>query len=385
MICINGGTGTPAEAAQWIEYCNGPADSPMGRLRAANGHAEPYHVKYWEVGNELWGRWQFNWTTAAGYVDRYLHFAPAMLKADPAIKLLACGAPVFWGKSWNDTLIAGTAPELRSITDHPLIGGNVSPAADPLDVYRDYMAVPEVLEEKWAAERDEMQKAGVQDPHLGVTELQLFEHLGTIANPNDPVRLTRENMPSQGSITEAVYDVLIYHAAVRLSPFVELITHSAIVNHGGGLRKERERVFANPCYYAQADFAAFANAAPVPVSITSATLTAPQVIGDLKPFPHETYSAVDALAAIATDGNLLLSIVNRDVKTIHLTTELKSFQAAETATVRTLQAASPWVANTLERPDAVRPQTSSAAVHDGKIELDLQPYSIVQVSVPTAR
>src|SRR5208283_226081 len=55
MICINAGNGTPTEAAQWIEYCNGPADSPMGRLRATNGHAEPYHVKYWEVGNELWG------------------------------------------------------------------------------------------------------------------------------------------------------------------------------------------------------------------------------------------------------------------------------------------------------------------------------------------
>ena len=38
MICVNAGSGTPAEAARWIEYCNGPASSPMGRLRAANGH-----------------------------------------------------------------------------------------------------------------------------------------------------------------------------------------------------------------------------------------------------------------------------------------------------------------------------------------------------------
>ena len=78
MICINAGDGTPEEAARWIEYCNGPADSPMGARRAANGHPEPYDVRYWEVGNELWGRWQVHWTTAAGYVDRYRQFAKAM-------------------------------------------------------------------------------------------------------------------------------------------------------------------------------------------------------------------------------------------------------------------------------------------------------------------
>lgn len=105
MICINGGSGTPEEAARWIEYCNGPVSSPMGRLRAAHGHPEPYRVRHWEVGNELWGRWQYNWTTAAGYVDRYHQFARAMLRADPGVKLYACGAPVMWGKSWNDTLI----------------------------------------------------------------------------------------------------------------------------------------------------------------------------------------------------------------------------------------------------------------------------------------
>ncbi len=343
MICINAGSGTREEAAQWIEYCNGPATSRMGKWRAANGHPGPYNVKYWEVGNELWGHWQFNWTTATGYVDRYEQFVSAMLKADPSIKLLACGAPVLWGKSWNDTLLAGAASELRSITDHPLIGGTVSPATDPLDVYRDFMAVPEVLERKWSALRNDMLAAGIKEPHLAITELQLFAHIGSNTNLDEPARLTQENLPSQASITEAIYDILIYHAAIRLSPFVELITHSAIVNHGGGLRKEQERVFANPCYYAQADFSAFANAAPIAVDIVSSTLAAPRVLGDLKTFTsHASYSAVDALAAIATNGDLLVSIVNCDVKVIHLTTELNGFDGAGNASVRTLRGTVPW-------------------------------------------
>jgi alpha-N-arabinofuranosidase len=388
MICINAGSGTPEEAAQWVEYCNGPADSPMGKRRTANGRSEPYHVKYWEVGNELWGRAEITWTTAAGYVDRYRHFVAAMRRADPTIKFLACGAPILWGwgKSWNDTLIAGAAPQLRTITDHPLIGGEIAPTADPMDVYRDFMAVPEVLEEKWSALRDEMKKAGIKEPHLALTELQLFAHLGPNPSPDTPARLTRENLPRQGSITEAIYDVLIYHAAIRLSPFVELITHSAIVNHGGGLRKERERVFANPCYYAQADFASFANAVPVPVDIVSSTLAAPRVMGDLKQSVSQApYSAIDALAALATNGNLLISIVNRDTKPIQLTTELDGFSAAGNAHERTLQGATPWAANTLGDPDAIEPRSSVVEIHEGKLELRLEPYSVVQLSIPPSR
>jgi alpha-N-arabinofuranosidase len=383
MICVNAGDGSPEEAAQWIEYCNGGVDTPMGRLRAANAHPEPYHVKYWEVGNELWGRWQYDWTTADGYVDRYRRFVAAMRKADPQITLLACGAPVLWGKHWNDTLIAGDASEIQCVTDHPLIGGDVARTVDPLDVYRDFMSVPEVLEGKWAALRDEMASAGIQQPHLAITELQLFAHLAPRRDGDGPARLTPENLPSQPTITEAVYDILMYHAAVRLGPFVELITHSAIVNHGGGLRKQRERVWANPCYYAQKDFSAFANAAPLLVEITCAELKAPCVLPELSNDKAAAkYSAVDAIAGIGSGGDLLLSIVNRDTKPVHLTVTLDGWSGASAASVSTLAAAEPWDANTLEAPEAIVPKTSSLAVADGKMQIDLAPYSIVQVSDP---
>jgi alpha-N-arabinofuranosidase len=383
MICINGGTGTPEEAAQWVQYCNGPASSPMGKLRAANGHPQPYDIKTWEVGNELWGRWQDNWTTANGYVDRYHQFAAAMLKADPTITLYACGAPVFWGMDWNDTLITKSAPQIQRITDHPLIGGDVPAAADPLDVYRDFMATPEVLENKWATLEEHMRHAGIQDPHLAVTELQLFAHIAPAADSNTPAQLTRQNLPSQPTITEAVYDTLIYHAAIRLGSFVSLITHSAIVNHGAGLRKEHERVYANPAYYAQAGFAAFANAAPVAVDLACSTQRAPRVLSDLKKYvPEASYSTVDALAAIATDGSLLISIVNRDTQPVHLTTEIDDFHPAETAEVWTLQADVPWAANSLNHPDAIQPARSSVDIHAGKIELDLKPYGIVRLRIP---
>ena len=57
-IAVNAGLGDDHSAAEEVEYVNGPATSRMGRLRAANGHAAPYGVKIWGVGNEMYGEWQ---------------------------------------------------------------------------------------------------------------------------------------------------------------------------------------------------------------------------------------------------------------------------------------------------------------------------------------
>jgi alpha-L-arabinofuranosidase len=45
-ITVNAGLGDAWSAAEYVEYANGARDTPMGRLRAENGHPEPYRVKY---------------------------------------------------------------------------------------------------------------------------------------------------------------------------------------------------------------------------------------------------------------------------------------------------------------------------------------------------
>jgi Glycosyl hydrolase family 79, N-terminal domain. len=91
LICVNAGSGTPEEAAQWVEYCNGSIDTPMGKLRAQNGHPEPYNVKYWEIGNEIYGPWQTGHCTAEEFGKRIIEFHKAMKQADQGIILLGCG------------------------------------------------------------------------------------------------------------------------------------------------------------------------------------------------------------------------------------------------------------------------------------------------------
>jgi alpha-N-arabinofuranosidase len=384
MICLNAGSGTPQEAAQWIEYCNGDTRTPMGKLRAANGNPKPYHVKYWEVGNELWGAWQYHWTTAEGYVDRYRQFAKAMRAADPSIKLYACGAPALWGKQWNDTLVTGATDLLRATTDHPLIGGQIPADTDPLDVFRDFMVVPEVLEQKWATLREDMTKGGITEPRLAVTELQMFASVGRASSAGAPRRLTHDTLVNPSTQAEALYDVLIYHAAIRQAPFVEMVTHSATVNHGGGLRKTRERVFANPCYYAQSMFAAFAEATPVRTDLTCSMQKAPLVLPDLRHVTDShTSKVLDALAAQTPDGALLLSLVHKGTQEpIDLKISLSGLAVPKTAQIQTLSAAVPWAANTLETPTAITPVTSEKKLSGNELELRLPRYTYTLVRIP---
>jgi len=86
------------DVMDWMEYCNGPADSPWGKVRAVNGHPKPYGVKYWEIDNETWHMKADNYAAA---VNR---FGPAMRKKDPSVKLLACGSGGF-DQNWNRRVI----------------------------------------------------------------------------------------------------------------------------------------------------------------------------------------------------------------------------------------------------------------------------------------
>ena len=100
----------------WIEYCNGPADSKWGSLRAENGRAKPYNVKFWEIDNETWH------TPAPQYAEEVLRLAPLMKKADPSIKLLACGSGGMGnnqnGMPYNRTVIERCADVLDYISIH---------------------------------------------------------------------------------------------------------------------------------------------------------------------------------------------------------------------------------------------------------------------------
>ncbi len=122
-LVINDASGSPEEAARWVAYCNDPPDTDPGARRAANGHPDPYHVKIWGLGNEVWGEWQVGHTSARGYVERIRPFIERMHDIDPSIKLVAVGLDYLQDDprgaiDWNRTVLEGIGDSIDYVSFH---------------------------------------------------------------------------------------------------------------------------------------------------------------------------------------------------------------------------------------------------------------------------
>lgn len=109
--------------ADWVEYCNSPSDgaatNPGGGIdwaetRAANGHATPYGIKIWNIGNEPWSSFEYGNTDidCNSYLADVTPIINAMLAIDPTIKITmpTTGNPTFvpgWSYALlNSSLVA---------------------------------------------------------------------------------------------------------------------------------------------------------------------------------------------------------------------------------------------------------------------------------------
>ena len=117
------------EAADWVEYCNAPnngsnpgAGRDWAAVRAKNGHPEPYRVRYWEIGNEIYAldqpdRRKWGHTDVATYATRCVAFARAMKAIDPAIKVGAVAHTKPGFVSHNDAAVGSDKPWNRTILE----------------------------------------------------------------------------------------------------------------------------------------------------------------------------------------------------------------------------------------------------------------------------
>ena len=124
VVCINAGTGTLDEAAHWVEYCDLPPDSYYPDLRAKYGHAEPYDIRIWDLGNEVDGEpWIIGHKSAEDYVNFAREAAKIMRDAYDSLTFVISGSAWYTpsGKwvDWNRKVITG----LRDIASYVSIHG----------------------------------------------------------------------------------------------------------------------------------------------------------------------------------------------------------------------------------------------------------------------
>lgn len=93
-LAINSGFGDARDAAGEVEYCNGSADTRLGKMRAENGSPEPFNIRLWCIGNEMYGPWQYGHMSLNQYWVKHNYIVEAMKKVDPSIKVTVSGASI---------------------------------------------------------------------------------------------------------------------------------------------------------------------------------------------------------------------------------------------------------------------------------------------------
>jgi alpha-L-arabinofuranosidase len=101
LICLNANSATVEQIIEEIEYCNGPADSRWGRVRAEMGHPAPFNVRYWQLGNEQAGE---------EYERRMVEYAQAIRSRHLDLRLLASYP--------SDTILRDLSTEVDYVCPH---------------------------------------------------------------------------------------------------------------------------------------------------------------------------------------------------------------------------------------------------------------------------
>jgi alpha-N-arabinofuranosidase len=118
-IALNMGKGSVEEAAAEVQYIVGAADTPMGRLRAANGRKDPWTEKFWAVGNEMYGTWQLGYMPVDLYVVRHNAAAKQIRAQAPGATLVACGDTST--KDWDNRMLAACGQNMNLLSLHTYV------------------------------------------------------------------------------------------------------------------------------------------------------------------------------------------------------------------------------------------------------------------------
>ena len=119
------------EAVRWVEYTNYGGDTEYTRKRGR----EPYGVKYWGLGNEVYGDWQMGHRTADAYAADAAEHARFMRAVDPALKLVAVGNP---DQQWTETVLGAVGNQIDYLSFH--LYGATTQLADGAAEYDEIVA-----------------------------------------------------------------------------------------------------------------------------------------------------------------------------------------------------------------------------------------------------
>lgn len=357
VVNIEGRGATAEEAAAWVEYVNGPSTSTWGARRAALGHPEPYGVRLWELGNEIWGDWVRGHSDAETYARNYLRYQAAMKAVDPSIELIAVGDN---DMDWNRTVLKIAGPQIDYLAIHHYYGlreiegdaGNLM--ARPLFYERFYEQVGALLREL-----------------VPGREIKLVVNEWNTSLP----------VPRQHSMESALFGARLMNVFERSGDLVRMTAVSDLVNgwSGGLIQASRHAIFLTPTYLAMKLYNDHLGTERLAADVTGPTFDTS--------LEGRGVPSLDVVASRSRDGRqLFVKAVNTSPgQSLRTTITVAGVPVLRRGRIETLTGASLQAANSFSAPDAVK--VASAEVVAGPsfvVDLPAHSVSVITLAVGAA-
>jgi alpha-N-arabinofuranosidase len=370
---VNGnvGSGSPQEMAEWVEYLTADGKSSLARLRASNGHAAPFKLAFFGVGNEAWGCGGN--MRVEHYADTYSRYATFLHPgAGSKTQFIAAGGHDD-DTSWSDYLSARIhVGRFDGISFHYY----TSPGPGPDGKY----GATGFGEAQWISTLSQTRRmddfiasnVAKMDQHDKQKRLSfVVDEWGTWydAEPGStPGFLVQQNSLRDAMVAALNFNIFHAHAdRVRMTSIAQMVNVLQAM-----IRTDGDRMVLTPTYHAFKMYVPFQDAASVPVKLENN----PQYTFGAVGIP-----AVSASAARGKDGKLYLALVNTNPgEAAEVAVDIAGAKASS-ASGTLLTAAAMDAHNTFAAPSVVTPAPFEAAANGGKLVLKLPAKSIVVVAV----
>jgi alpha-L-arabinofuranosidase len=359
QIALNLGSGTPAEAADWVRY--------------VNLHWSKHRGLLWELGNELWGDWNLAYPTLDQLAARTRQFSEAIRRVDPKAQLIATGQDPDVFEKWNAVQLTNPANTFNYLSTHFVVTTDktATPHPSPDFMAESSFALPVELGRRLRAMQEQINKnENFRDKaHIAFTEW-LYVCCGG-GNADAP---RFDNMG--GAIGAAgFFNMLIQNADI-----VPISDMTGIVEFAG-IWKKRGRVYAAPSYYAFRLYSTADIETPVAAQSTAGTYDVHRGVTRLPEIANVPY--LDVVAALNKDkSTLTLFCVNRSLdRDIPATITLDGFAAAGKAEVESLSGESIYEGNSEISPTAVTPVHSSVDVGSAPLTHTFKHESVTRIEL----
>jgi len=290
-ICVNLGTGTLDEALRWLEYCNGEENTYYVNLRRKYGHMEPYGVKFWGIGNEMYGEWQVNRMNADEYAKIAKEYAKWMKVLDPSIKTVAVGCD---DPEWNLRVLDVSGPHTDYISYHFYTGS---------EDYYETVSTVYLLKERLLGLKKLIDMSRVSKN--GQIKIALDEW-------NVWYRVAEEGLEEPYELKDGLFACGVLITLQKMSDIVPIANLAQLVNALGAIHTESDGLYLTPVYKA---FELLANHSGQNLVETHIETKTYDIDGRMfftkTPFELGDVPYMDASATVSVDGKkLYLAVVN---------------------------------------------------------------------------